>query len=409
MKDQIVILIIYIFILGLLFRKFILFSDQALYKLFFLTVSVFLTAFLFVYLVIELSNVFLLITSMAIHLFVVFFWLKFLKTIVYSDFFVILSHFKNMTRELKEGNDVENLKTQSQFDLYIEFVKELNQFKDDAYLEFHKLFILSKSIEKDSLKIRDMISGMSDSLIMQNTAFTETTTTMKELSVTSEQTTEKARIVLETAEKSLELSQVGMESVSDSSSYMHKIRSDVDNIKTELKLLKERVGDISDIVVKVSHISKKTNLLALNASIEASKAGNAGKGFSVVAGEVRKLAEQSQISVLEIEEIINKILNSTEKTVSATEKGMRQVDEGVAQIQETGEIVKESMKSMELNVTSAQQILAASRQQSIGIEQITESISQLNDGMQNVTESSEEIKKLSSSIIEISMVENYGQ
>ena len=300
------------------------------------------------------------------------------------------------TRQRHEDETTDNIET-----VFISILKSVDKLRDVLITEKNKMFILKESIEKNSKNIETMTSTMNEALLSQSTSFNETSTTMKELGVTSEQTTDKARVVVDTAEKSLELSQVGMQSVVESTENMKKIRSDVENIANEIKLLRERINDISDIVVKVNNISKKTNLLALNASIEASKAGSAGKGFAVVAVEIRKLAEQAQTSVSDIEVIIGKINSSAEKTVFVTEKGVRQVDEGVAQIQETGEIVKESMKSMELNVMSAQQILAASRQQSIGIDQITESIGHLNDGMKQITESSEEIKKLSNSILDV--------
>ena len=300
------------------------------------------------------------------------------------------------TRQRHEDETTDNIET-----VFISILKSVDKLRDVLITEKNKMFILKESIEKNSKNIETMTSTMNEALLSQSTSFNETSTTMKELGVTSEQTTDKARVVVDTAEKSLELSQVGMQSVVESTENMKKIRSDVENIANEIKLLRERINDISDIVVKVNNISKKSNLLALNASIEASKAGSAGKGFAVVAVEIRKLAEQAQTSVSDIEVIIGKINSSAEKTVFVTEKGVRQVDEGVAQIQETGEIVKESMKSMELNVMSAQQILAASRQQSIGIDQITESIGHLNDGMKQITESSEEIKKLSNSILDV--------
>lgn len=341
------------------------------------------------------------ITTICINIISIFFWLKSIDEKYQKNILRINSHIKNTATNLLDTDMINIDESELSNTSLKNTLKNLKGLKEAISLELKKYFVINEMIDKDTKHIKIKTSDMTSSLFSQNTLFTETSTTMKELAVTSEQTTDKARVVVDTAERSLELSQVGMHSVSESTENMRKIRKDVENSANEIRLLKERISDISDIVIKVNSISKKTNLLALNASIEASKAGNAGKGFAVVAIEIRKLAEQAQTSVADIEVIIGKIKTSTDKTVYVTEKGVRQVDEGVAQIQETGEIVKESMKSMEQNVISAQQILAASRQQSIGIEQISDSIGHLNSGMNSLMTSSEEINKLSNSILEI--------
>jgi methyl-accepting chemotaxis protein len=256
---------------------------------------------------------------------------------------------------------------------------------------------LKNKLEEISKKTAEI----SESITQQNSNVAETTSTMKELAATSEQTTEKAGIVVDAAEKSLELSEVGRDSVSESITNMKKIRSGVVNISSELKGLNDQISQIADFVMKVSNVAKKTNLLAINASIEASKAGESGKGFSVVSDEIRKLAEQTQGLVQDVDADVKKIIHKTEQTRSVTDKGIQLVDDGVIQIQETGEVVSESMKQLELNVISAQQILAANRQQSIGMEQIGEAIREINLGMKELAKSSEGINRVTASITDV--------
>ena len=395
-------LIFVYFILVYIGFKFIFFKENNGVLWFYLISLVAFTSFILMGIVFFAET--LWYTKLAVSLLnltSLFFWLKSINQKYTKNIQLINSHIKNASGNFINNTPIDINETEINNTLFLDTLKHLSELKEAISIELKKFYVVNNLIDKDTKHIKAKTSDMTSSLFSQNTLFTETSTTMKELAVTSEQTTDKARVVVDTAERSLELSQVGMHSVSESTENMRKIRKDVENTANEIRLLKDRISDISDIVIKVNSISKKTNLLALNASIEASKAGSAGKGFAVVAIEIRKLAEQAQTSVADIEVIITKIKTSTDKTVYVTEKGVRQVDEGVAQIQETGEIVKESMKSMEQNVISAQQILAASRQQSIGIDQISDSIGQLNRGMKVIMTNSDEITKLSNSILEI--------
>lgn len=242
------------------------------------------------------------------------------------------------------------------------------------------------------------IEQQSSSMTEQSSALNETASTVQELGVTASQTTDKANLVVESAEKSMGISSKGHEAFNSSVESMFEIRTKVERIAVQILELSSHTQKIGSIINTVDEIAETTNLLALNASIEASKAGEAGRGFQVVASEIRKLAEQSKRSVADIAAIISEIQNATNSTVMATEEGTKGVDIGVELINKAGSFMEESIASLEDNLNAAQQILAANKQQTIGIEQITHAISNVNVVVKQVstgiTQTKEAVKTL---------------
>ena len=239
---------------------------------------------------------------------------------------------------------------------------------------------LSSLVSELTATMDQQAIGMSE----QSSALNETTTTTQELAATSHQTTEKAQFVVESAEKSMEVTGRGKTAVDGTVEEMNEIRRRVERIAEQILDLSEKTQQIGIITTTVNDIAEQTNMLALNAAIEASKAGEYGKGFGVVAFEVRKLAEKSKEASLRIRDLITQIQNATNSTVMATEEGSKRVDIGVEKIREAGRLMDESMNSLEENVGYAQQILVGSKQQTIGIEQITLAMANINEVVRQV-------------------------
>jgi methyl-accepting chemotaxis protein len=296
---------------------------------------------------------------------------------IFFNTFSAFSKLDHNISEMLEKNDLDKTKL-SKLNFFrdienrlLESVQQNKNLRGQNEETVQQLGSMSKEL---AITIEEQSSSMTE----QSSALNETASTVQELGVTANQTTDKANLVLQSAEKSMDISNRGHEAFNSSVESMFEIRSKVERIAVQILELSSHTQKIGSIINTVDDIAETTNLLALNASIEASKAGESGRGFQVVASEIRKLAEQSKRSVADIAAIISEIQNATNSTVMATEEGTKGVDIGVELINKAGSLMEESISSLEDNLNAAQQILAANKQQTIGIDQITHAISNVN-------------------------------
>jgi len=149
--------------------------------------------------------------------------------------------------------------------------------------------------------------------------------------------------------------------------------------------LSDQTSAISDVIATVSDLAEQSNLLSVNAAIEAAKAGDQGKGFAVVAQEVRNLADQSKQAVAQVRGILSDIEKATAVTVMATEVGSKSVETGAKQSIEAGEAIDRLAESINAAVQATHQTLASTEQQFAGLDQITTAMGSIKEASaQNV-------------------------
>jgi methyl-accepting chemotaxis protein len=202
------------------------------------------------------------------------------------------------------------------------------------------------------------------------TAIAQTTTTVEEVKQTALVSSQKAKFVADSAQKATLIGEAGRRAVEASMAGMQHIQTQVESIAESVVRLSEQGQAIGEIIATVNDLAEQSNLLSVNAAIEAAKAGEQGKGFAVVAQEVKSLAEQSKQATAQVRTILSDIQKATNAAVLATEQGSKAVAAGVAQSADAGESIRQLADSVTEAAQAATQISASSQQQLVGTDQV---------------------------------------
>jgi methyl-accepting chemotaxis protein len=231
-------------------------------------------------------------------------------------------------------------------------------------------------------QLSDHTRAQSSMLERQASGVAETSSTTRELDQTSSVAASRAASVLEVARHAVEMSEAGRAAAERSAGELQRIQASVESIVGQSSHLLEQARQVGDIVETVRDLATQSHVLSLNASIEAVKAGEAGKSFGVVAHEVRALAEQSGQSAATIGKIVEDMLAAVQSTRDTTERGSQGMVGSLAQIRASGDSLREIGGIVRETSDAALQIAAAVQQQSTGIGQIAVAMRDLDKGME---------------------------
>ena len=242
----------------------------------------------------------------------------------------------------------------------------------------------------------------------QSSKVTEVAGAVEEMTKTILENTQNVTVASETALKSGKIADTGGMVVGNTVEGMNKIAKVVNEAAAIIKELGVSSNQIGEIIQVINDIADQTNLLALNAAIEAARAGEQGRGFAVVADEVRKLAERTGKATKEIAGMINLIQKNTESAVSAIQAGTNEVEMGKTLASEAGNSLKEIISGSKKVVDMVNQVAAASEEQSSAAEEISKNIEGINSvsmetasGIQQIARSAEDLNRLTENLLNL--------
>jgi methyl-accepting chemotaxis protein len=215
----------------------------------------------------------------------------------------------------------------------------------------------------------------------QASALYETQVTAQELQRSSQTAAQRAQTVLKGVERADSLGLAGEKAIESSVGGLTMIRDQVDQIAHTSQELQQRTTQIGGITQTVKDLADQSNMLALNAAIESVRSGEHGKGFGVVAREIRALADQSIQATSRVRELLDDISASVAAAVRITERGAERMESGLAQVRTSGKNLKELSNIVQDNAAAVRQIAAAVNQQNVGISQITQAVNELSKMM----------------------------
>ncbi len=238
---------------------------------------------------------------------------------------------------------------------------------------------------------------------LQAASVNETTTAMDELEATSRQSAEQANAAAIAAEQVFQLADNGNQAVEETLGEMSNLQSKVAAIAEQIMQLSEQTIQIGNISGLVSDLANQTNILALNAAVEAVRAGEHGRGFSVVAAEIRKLADQSKNSAENINTLVSQIQHKINSAVMVTDEGSKTVYSGIQIANRTAESFAGVSEAVNNMVISNQQISLNTKQQVQAIQQVVEAMNNINLGAKETATGISQTKQGTSQLNEASI------
>ncbi|MBI2378146.1 MAG: CHASE3 domain-containing protein [Deltaproteobacteria bacterium] len=230
-------------------------------------------------------------------------------------------------------------------------------------------------VQSSSSELQTAANQQASGAKEQSSAMTEISTTISELLATSKQIAESAQRVAHIAEDTVKAARAGEQTVGKSGESIVTIKRQVDLIVAHMLDLGKKSQQIGGILEIINELAEQTNILAINATIEAAGAGESGRRFAVVADEIRKLADRVGGSTKEIRGLIEEIRAAVNTTVMTTEGGTKAVDAGTRQFTEVASALKQIVGSVGTTTEAAREIELSTKQQATAVEQVNIAIS----------------------------------
>lgn len=298
---------------------------------------------------------------------------------------ILLQTFTKMTNALKQmasaaqqiasGDLTVTIVPQSKDDLlgntFLQMINNLRRIIKDIS---EGINLIASSSSEILAATTQVASGSAETA----TAITETTATVEEVRQAAQLSNQKASRVSENARQVSQVTLNGQIAVDETINGMHDIQNQMESVANTIVRLSEQSQQIGGIIASVTDVADQSNLLAVNAAIEAAKAGEMGKGFAVVAQEIKSLAQQSKQATIQVRNILTDVQKATSAAVMATEQTNKAVENGVKQSNQAGDAIKKLADSSGKALEAASQIVASSQQQVVGMDQIGLAMQNIN-------------------------------
>ncbi len=237
----------------------------------------------------------------------------------------------------------------------------------------------AEALAESASELRDGAAKQAQGMKGQSAEISKTVDSVHKIQAKTNDANKTAEAVVQSSGRAKEVSEVGRKAIDESVEAMTSVKTTSNAIVDGIRSLKNDSKAIEEIVAVVNDIADKTNMLALNASIEASRAGEQGRGFTVVATEIRALAEQSKSTTSQVRRILSKISKRTQDAVYLTSQGKETVERALVLVEQAGDTIRTLEDIIAESVDLASKISVTSQTQTSGINQIRQAITHISE------------------------------
>ncbi len=273
-----------------------------------------------------------------------------------------------------------------------------------------ELASLVSQAQKSSLQVTTSVAEIAATSKEQQATASETAATTTEIGATSREIFATSRDLVRTmsevaqvAEQSALLAGTSQSGLAHMEETMRNVMEAAGSVNAKLSILNEKAININQVVATITKVADQTNLLSLNAAIEAEKAGEYGRGFAVVATEIRRLADQTAVATYDIEQTVKEIQSAVSAGVMGMDKFTEEVRRGMRDVQQVGTQLSQIIGSVQTLAPRFQMVNDGMQTQATSAEQITQALSQLSEAAQQTAES---LRQSSQAIDDLTLVAN---
>lgn len=317
----------------------------------------------------------------------------------------VITETAERVRELSAGNLTVKIPEVDRADEIGSLVFELNNLVTNTRSRIRQVFDGINVLSTSTAEISSTASELAQNAVLTSSAVAETVTTVEQVKQAALMASETAKNVGRSSHQAVEVSHDGRQATEATIDRMNLIKVQMESIGETVVMLSEHSESIGKIIETVQDISEQSNLLAVNASIEAARAGDHGKGFAVVANEIRNLSDQSDEATTRVRSLLLDTRQRISAVVMAAEQGTKAVDAGVKQSNRAGEAILTLSETVARAAQAAQMIEATSEQQTAGVSQVAQAMANIESathqnstGMEQIHDATKKLDQLASEL-----------
>ena len=253
---------------------------------------------------------------------------------------------------------------------------------------------LIAQVRRSALQVASSVTEIAATAKEHQATSTETASATSEIGATSREIAATAKVLLKTindvtegAEQTANLAGTGQSGLARMEATMRQVMEAGGAVNAKLAVLNEKASNISQVVITITKVADQTNLLSLNAAIEAEKAGEQGRGFAVVATEIRRLADQTAIASYDIEQLVKEMQSAVSAGVMGMDKFSEEVRRGVHEVEQVSEQLAQVIGQVQALTPQFETVNEGMQSQSTGAQQISEALAQLTEAAQQTVDS----------------------